>query len=225
MIAVFDVNETLLDLSALDEAFDKSLGDAGSRTVWFAELLHQALVTTASDTYVDLRTLAEAALSVVARRANVHLDASDRENVLEGMSRLPPHPDVEGALETLRDAGIRCGALSNGPPGTLSAQLRYAGLDAHLDPIVSADAVRVLKPDPAPYRHVADTLGVPPSSMWMVAAHPWDTSGAVRAGCRAALVRRPGTVLSATDERPDIVADNLGEVAARLVEKSPRTIP
>jgi len=37
--------------------------------------------------------------------------------------------------------------------------------------------------------------------------------------------RRPGTVLSATNESPDIAADNLGEVAARLVEKSSRTGP
>ena len=223
MIAVFDVNETLLDLSALDEAFETALGDAGFRTVWFSELLHQALVTTASNTYVDLRTLAEAALSVVARRADGNLDAAGRETVLEGITRLPAHPDVEGALETLRDAGIRCGALSNGPPDTLKAQLRYAALDVHLDPIVSADAVRALKPDPAPYRHVAETLGVPPSSIWMVAAHPWDTSGAIRAGCRAALVQRPGMVVSATDETLDIVADDLEEVAARLVEKAPQT--
>jgi 2-haloacid dehalogenase len=134
--------------------------------------------------------------------------------------RLPVHPDVEGALETLRAAGVRCGALSNGPPDTLSAQLRYAGLDAYLDPIVSADAVRALKPDPAPYRHVAETLGVPPSSIWLVAAHPWDTSGAIRAGCRAALVRRPGTVLSSADETPDIVAGDLEEVAGHLVRNA-----
>jgi 2-haloacid dehalogenase len=220
MIAVFDVNETLLDLSALDEAFDTALGDAGLRKVWFSELLHQALVTTASNTYVDLRTLAAAALSVVARRSGVDLDAADRESVLGGITCLPSHPDVEEALRILRDAGIRCGALSNGPPDTLSAQLRSAGLDAHLDPIVSADAVRALKPDPAPYQHVAEMLSVPPSSIWLVAAHPWDTSGAIRAGCRAALVRRPGTVLSTADETPDIVAGDLEEVAVHLVQNA-----
>jgi 2-haloacid dehalogenase len=220
MTAVFDVNVTLLDLSALDEAFETVLGDAGLRTVWFSELLHQALVTTASNTYVDLRTLAEAALSVVARRTGVDLDAADRETVLRGITRLPPHPDVEGSLKTLHDAGIRCGALSNGPPDTLSAQLRSAGLDAYLDPIVSAGAVRALKPDPAPYRHVAEMLSAPPSSIWLVAAHPWDTSGAIRAGCRSALVRRPGTVLSSADEPPDIVADELEEVAGHLVRNA-----
>jgi 2-haloacid dehalogenase len=220
MIAVFDVNETLLDLSALDGAFGTALGDAGLRKVWFSELLHQALVTTASNTYVDLRTLAEAALSVVARRADVDLNAAKRENILGGITRLPAHPDVVGALEMLRDAGIRCGALSNGPSDTLRAQLRSAGLDALLDPIVSADAVRALKPHPAPYRHVAEMLSVPPSLIWLVAAHPWDTSGAIRAGCRAALVRRSGTVLSTADEAPDIVADNLEDVAGHLVRNA-----
>jgi 2-haloacid dehalogenase len=54
----------------------------------------------------------------------------------------------------------------------------------------------------------------------MVAAHPWDTSGAIRAGYRAALVRRSGTVLSTADEAPDIVADNLEDVAGHLVRNA-----
>jgi 2-haloacid dehalogenase len=51
-----------------------------------------------------------------------------------------------------------------------------------------------------------------------VAAHAWDVAGALAAGCAAAFVRRPGKVLSPLGDRPDIVGDDLGEVADRIVE-------
>ena len=35
-VLVFDVNETLLDLSALDPFFERTFGDAGQRQPWFS---------------------------------------------------------------------------------------------------------------------------------------------------------------------------------------------
>ena len=37
-VCVFDVNETLLDLSALDDEFERLFGDRGARAVWFQQL-------------------------------------------------------------------------------------------------------------------------------------------------------------------------------------------
>ena len=52
--------------------------------------------------------------------------------------------------------------------------------------------------------------------MRLVAAHAWDVSGALAAGCTAAFVARPGMVLSPLGPQPDIVGRDLGEVAAAL---------
>jgi 2-haloacid dehalogenase len=52
----------------------------------------------------------------------------------------------------------------------------------------------------------------------MVAAHVWDVQGALRAGCAAALVERPGVVWNPLLERPDIVGPDLGEIAERVIE-------
>ena len=43
-VCVFDVNETLLDLRALDPAFAQVFGDAGVRREWFAQMIQSALV-------------------------------------------------------------------------------------------------------------------------------------------------------------------------------------
>jgi 2-haloacid dehalogenase len=52
----------------------------------------------------------------------------------------------------------------------------------------------------------------------MVAAHVWDVHGALRAGCAAAFVERPGTVWNPLLERPDIVGPDLEQIASRVIE-------
>ena len=70
--------------------------------------------------------------------------------------------------------------------------------------ILSADQVQALKPLPEPYRLVARTFDVPLAEVRLVAAHAWDVSGALAAGCAAAFVRRPGKVPSPLGPQPDI---------------------
>lgn len=55
-ICVFDVNETLLDLAALDAPFESAFGQPGVRRKWFSQLVQSALVTTVTDAYVDFGT-------------------------------------------------------------------------------------------------------------------------------------------------------------------------
>jgi len=82
---------------------------------------------------------------------------------------------------------------------------------------MSAFTVRRLKPVPEPYHAVAEAFGVPPAEVRLVAAHSWDVTGALHAGCMAAFVARPGAVLSPAGPRPDIVADDLEAVAGLVV--------
>jgi 2-haloacid dehalogenase len=57
---VFDVNETLLDLSALDDVLERHTGRPGLRAEWFDLLIRAALVTTAADAYRDFAQLGAA---------------------------------------------------------------------------------------------------------------------------------------------------------------------
>ena len=43
---VFDVNETLLDLRALDPVFERAFGDSSARREWFGQMLQSAFVAT-----------------------------------------------------------------------------------------------------------------------------------------------------------------------------------
>jgi 2-haloacid dehalogenase len=217
-ICVFDVNETLLDLGALDPHFGRIFGDAGVRRAWFGQLLQSALVATVTDAYSDFGAIGGAALEMMAERQGVALSDEDKLQILGGMRELPPHPEVAGSLSRLRDAGLRLATLTNSTQQVAEAQMENSGLRGYFEQLLSADTVRRLKPAPEPYRMAAQTLGVDVGEIRLVAAHAWDVAGALRAGCAAAFVARPGMVLDPLVERPDVVGADLREVADRILE-------
>jgi 2-haloacid dehalogenase len=221
-VCLFDVNETLLDLGALDPHFERVFGDAGVRRAWFLQLLQSALVATVTGAYANFGKIGAAALEMVAEREGVDLAEEDRQRILGGMRDLPPHPEVAESLGRLRDAGLRLATLTNSTQQVAEAQMESSGLRGYFEQILSADAVKCLKPAPEPYRMAAESLGVEIGQVRLVAAHSWDVAGALRAGCVAAFVARPGMVLDPLVERPDVVGGDLREVADRILEAEAR---
>ena len=215
-VLVFDVNETLLDLSVLGEPFAEAFGDASPLGEWFARLLHGSLVTTLTDAYEDFGVIGRRALEVVAARRGVSLSDERRDAILGMMRRLPPHPEVPTALATLRKAGFPLAALTNSSGATARAQLEHAGLLEMFDHVLSVEEVRRFKPAPEPYLMAAGRLGVPPEQMRMVAAHDWDVWGAMRAGCAAAYIARR-EIPFVIGEPPDIVGRDLASVVEQVL--------
>lgn len=217
---IFDVNETLLDLSALDPHFRRVFGDAGVRGVWFDLMIHSAMLSVITDNYHDFGAVAKGALEGVAARTGVRLTDADKKAILEQIRALPPHPDVTEALSLLRDAGVRLAALTNSALNVAEAQLQNAGLTGYFERVLSADTVKRLKPAPEVYRHAAAELGVLIPELRLVAAHGWDVAGALHAGCQAAFVARPGKVLDPLALQPDIIGRDVLEVAHKLLSKA-----
>jgi 2-haloacid dehalogenase len=216
-VQVFDVNETLLDLAAMDPHFERVFGDAGVRRAWFNQMIQSALVATVTGAYNQFGAIGMAALEMTARQAGAELADADREAILGQIRTLPAHPEVPGALGRLRQAGLRLAALTNSTEQVARAQLEHAGLIDAFELVLSADTVRRLKPAPEPYRMAAERAGVAIGEVRLIAAHAWDVAGAARAGCAAAFVARPGKVLDPLVERPDVVGADLAEVADRIL--------
>ena len=217
-VCVFDVNETLLDLGALDPYFERIFGDSSARQAWFGQFLASWLTITVIGNYWDFGTIGGNALEMVAERQGVDLSDEDKQQILGGMQELPPHPEVAESLSRMRDAGLTLATLTNSTQQVAEAQIENAGLYDHFEQILSADTVKRLKPAPEPYRLAADSFGVELGQIRLVAAHAWDVAGATRAGCAAAFVARPGMVLNPLVKRPDVVGTDLREVADQIVE-------
>ncbi len=218
-VITFDVNETLLDLRALDPLFADTLGDAALRPAWFATMLQLSFVGGLTGSYVDFTTAQRAALKMTATRAGREISTSDVDRIVDGMRQLPPHPEVAGALRQLKAAGLRLTALTNSVLDVAEAQLSNAGLRELVDDVFSADTVRALKPAPEPYRMVAESCQVEIGDVWLVAAHAWDVSGALAAGCRAAFIGRSGAVPSPLGPQPDVLGADLQQMADRLMTR------
>src|SRR3712207_275929 len=159
-ICVFDVNETLLDLGALDPHFERIFGHAGVRGAWFGQLLQSALVSTVTGAYSDFGKIGGSALEMTAERHGVTLSDEDKQRILGGMRELPPHPEVAESLSRLRDAGLRLATLTNSTQQVAEAQMGNSGLRGYFEQLLSADTARRLKPAPEPYRMAAEALGV-----------------------------------------------------------------
>ncbi len=216
-VIVFDVIETMLDLRALDPHFERIFGDRAARQDWFQQMLQSAFVATITHVYADFGTIGKAALQMTADRRGVELSEDDRQQLLGTVRQLPPHPDVRPGLDRLRTAGFRLASLTNSTEQVAQAQLDHAGLTAYFEQILSVDAVQRFKPAPEPYRMAAERLDVAIGDVRLVAAHAWDVAGALRAGCAAAFVARPGKVLDPLIEVPDVVGADLTDVATQIV--------
>lgn len=168
----------------------------------------------------NLDALHRASLEELLVEFNVAgLTEQEKDHLNRAWHRLPPWPDSVPGLTRLR-AKYVLATLSNGNVALLTNMAKRAGLP--WDCILSAELVRVYKPDRAVYQMAADLLGLQPSAVMMVAAHPDDLRAARAAGLRTAYVPRPlewGTEHPrAADPDPsfDIIADDFVQLAEKL---------
>jgi 2-haloacid dehalogenase len=217
-LIVFDVNETLLDLKALDPHFERVFGSASVRTSWFATVLRNSLVSTVTGLYDDFGKIAGASLDMTAQQHNVNLSDEDRTTIMSTIRSLPAHPDIVPGLEKLRSAGFRLITLTNSPPLVVEAQLQNSNLTDYFERSFSVDAVKMFKPAAEVYQMAAKEMGVSTAEIRMVAAHDWDVVGAINAGCAAAFIARPGKVLNPLMPMPDIVGKDLIEIAEKIIQ-------
>jgi 2-haloacid dehalogenase len=219
---IFDVNETMLDLGALDPLFVRWFGDPVARKEWFALTLHFAMTLAATRQSRSFGEVGAAALAGIAHRRGISLPDEAAPQLRDTALRLPAHHDVAPALRILRHAGLVTAALSNNPLPVVQEQLHHVGLAPLFDEIMSVDEAGALKPAPEVYDFAVRRLCLAAGSIWMVATHGWDIAGAMRAGLRGAFVARPGQ-LPDPFARPEIIADDLLTVAHTILDLEGRS--
>jgi 2-haloacid dehalogenase len=217
-VLVFDVNQTLLDLNALRPHFARVFGDGRALDEWFALLLQYSLVVTVADAYSDFGTVGKAVLEMLANTKGVKLSSEDATRILQGMLTLPAHLDVGENLKRLRGAGFHMVTLTNSSPTAVKAQLQNAGLAQYFEEAISVETVHRFKPDLEVYRSAAAHLGAQPGELLMIAAHPWDVFGAMKAGLQAAFVARNGITPFPLGPKPGIIGPDMKAVADAILK-------
>lgn len=207
-VYVFDVNETLSDLSPMRGRFaDVGLAPEAA-ALWFAALLRDGIGVAAAG---GLVRFADAARGVLAPMVGGRSEAV--EHVMAGFMDLPVHPDVPDGIRALRGAGHRLVTLSNGAAEVAAGLLGRAGIRDQFEALLSVEDAGVWKPARPAYRYAVDRLGIPPGDATLVAVHPWDIDGAARAGLRTAWISRTGGAYPAHLTAPDRTVATVAELA------------
>jgi 2-haloacid dehalogenase len=218
-LIVFDVNETLLDLTTLEPTFECIFRDKGALLLWFANFILYSSALTVAGCYVPFTDIGSAVMKMLADTLGIRIEDADKKELIEKFSTMPPHPEVPGALQKLREAGFRLFTLTDNLPEVQTRQLEHAGIVGFFERRFSADDVKHHKPSRLAYAQVERSLGVEPSQLCLIACHTWDTLGAVAAGWQAALIKRVGNDLLGVGPQAQIVGADLDDVADRLIAR------
>ena len=216
-VIVFDVNETLSDMAPMADRFVEVGAPPHLASLWFAGLLRDAFALTAAGSTDRFATFAADAL-----RAVLHGVALDRgpdeavQHVLDGFSTLPVHLDVPDGVRALRAAGRRLVTLSNGGAPVAEGLLARAGVREEFEQVLSVEQAGVWKPAPGSYAYAARECGVDPAQLLLVAVHPWDVAGALRAELSACWLDRSGAPYPSHCLEPTYTVASLPELADRL---------
>jgi 2-haloacid dehalogenase len=217
---VFDVNETLLDLETIRPTFDRIFGDPTALRLWFAGLITYSEALTLAGVYVPFTDIGASVLRMQAATRGITIAEADAAELTERFASMPPYPEVPGALRRLREHGFRLFTLTDNTLEISGRQLERGGIIGEFERRFSVDeTVRRHKPAREAYRSVAETLGLDPADICLIACHTWDTLGAVAAGWQAALILRPGNAPLDVGPQPSYIGEDLSAIADQLIAR------
>ncbi len=215
-LMVFDVNETLSDMSPLRDRFEDVGLPGASLEPWFAGLLRDGFALTSvgeNPAFADL-----AAESLRLRLAGAGRTGEEAQtavrHVLSALTGLSCHPDVAPGVRALREQGVRLVTLSNGATSVAEALLEGAGLLDDFEALLGVADGPAWKPAASAYVRALEVCGVAAEDAMLVAVHPWDIDGASRAGLGTGWLRRSAPGYPAYFREPDVIAGDLVELAA-----------
>lgn len=218
-VVVFDVNETLSDMSPLADRFAEVGAPRELMQAWFAGLLRDGFALTAVGENPAFAEVGRGVLrGLLTSVAGLNRDVEDAaQTIMGGFGDLSLHPDVSNGLRLLGDAGIRMVTLTNGAASLSQKMFEAAGVAHHFERLMSVADAPAWKPAREAYVYAAEQCGTSLDAMLLVAVHPWDIDGAKRAGMHAAWLDRHGTPYPPHFTDPDIIGRTLDEVVTALV--------
>lgn len=216
-VIVFDVNETLSDLSPMAARFDDIGAPASMAKAWFAGLLRDGFALTAAGVSDSFARIATESLRVMVHGLALDRDTDEAvKHVMDGFGGLPVHPDVPEGVRALAALDVRLVTLSNGSTSVADGLFERAGIREHFELLMSVEDAGTWKPAPGSYAYAVERCGVTARDAMLVAVHPWDVDGASRAGLATAWLNRSGGPYPAYFRAADLEVTSLTDLAARL---------
>lgn len=216
-LLIFDVNETLSDMTPMGQRFEDVGAPAHLAKAWFAGLLRDGFALTSVGSSEPFARIAAEALRVTLHDLPLSRGTEDAvQHIMDGFTSLPVHADVPDAIRVLGGKGIRLVTLSNGSASVAEALFDRAGIRGYFEALLSVEDAALWKPAAGAYAYALEWSGVDPMDAMLVAVHPWDIDGAARAGLATAWINRGGGHYPDYFRAPDRGVGSLTELADEL---------
>lgn len=216
-VIVFDVNETLSDMSPIAQRFTDVGAAEHMAKLWFATLLRDGFALTAAGDNGSFADIGAEVLRGMFTGMELNRDTESAvEHVMAGFSSPSLHPDVVEGVQALHAAGYRLVTLSNGSTQIAEKLFTNAGIRDKFEALLSVEDAPAWKPGKTSYEYAASACGVSPEEMLLTAVHPWDTHGAARAGLATAWINREGSQYPKYFQAPDLTVSVLPALVEAL---------
>lgn len=216
-VLLFDVNETLSDMSPMGARFEDVGAPGHLAKTWFAGLLRDGFALAVAGVAEPFARIGEEALRAGLEGLPLTRSLEDSvAHIMGGFGELGVHDDVPEGIRRLSELGIRLITLSNGSTMVAQRLLEEAGLRDRFEQLLSVEEAGIWKPAAGAYAYALDQCGVDPMDAMLVAVHPWDTDGARRAGLGSVWINRGGATYPGYFLPPDLAAGSLLDLADQL---------
>jgi len=218
-VLAFDVYGTLIDPFRMEEHLRGDFGEKAKEAseLWRSKQIEYSFRRALMKKYQPFGVCTAQALRFVSAQMGISLSEEARAHLLSKYQQLPAYPDVTAALEELEAQGFTIAACSNGTENAVRASLDHAGILPRFSKIVSVDAIRTFKPDPAVYEYLVAEINAPREMVWLISSNPFDVIGAKACGLRTAWVQRDRKrIFDPWELEPDVVVQSLAELRGIL---------
>ncbi|MFP4451190.1 MAG: haloacid dehalogenase type II [Rhodosalinus sp.] len=218
-LCVFDAYGTLFDVSAAarraaEEPGRAALAQGWQRLaeVWRLKQLQYSWLRAVTGTHCDFWQVTEDGLDWALEATGLDGDADLRARLLALYRELEAFPELPDMLARLKEGGKTCAILSNGAPAMLAAAVESAGIDRHLDAVLSVEEVGVFKPARAVYDMVGARFGTAPGEVLFVSSNGWDAAAAAGYGFETVWVNRAGDAVDRLPWTPQHIRHDLNDI-------------
>ncbi len=212
----FDAYGTLLDVSSLGAQLrhlDPEIRK-GFVMIWRSKQLEYTRLRTVMKRYTDFESVSGDALRYAMKATGI--DAKRFDGLMEELRKIRCFPEVPAALGSLKSQLPRMVILSNGTRPMLISALEVNRIQDYFEEVLSVDAVKAYKPDPAVYALATEHFDLQPGEILFVSSNSWDISGAASFGLMTAWCNRTKTVFDELGFTPEIEVRDMKELADKL---------
>lgn len=215
-LILFDVYETLLDMTEVEKKVNNLMDNKKGYTLWFELFMQYCFVDNCTAQFHNFTAIAKATMQMAARSFGESIDDQQIHSVLELLKHLPVHEGVQKGLSVLHNHDFRIAALTNSPQETVKDRMERTGLISYFEIVMSADQVKKYKPGLEVYEWACKKLKVPANEILMVSAHGWDLAGAANAGMQTAYMKQNKQMLYPLAPEPIFVCENIMQLAGLI---------